>query len=365
MKLGVIGLPNVGKSTLFNAITNAGAAAANYPFCTIDKNTGVVGVPDRRVDALAALYHPRKTTTATIEFVDIAGLVRGASRGEGLGNRFLSHIREVDAVVHVVRCFEDGNIAHVEGGIDPERDMGIVNLELILADLETVERRRDKAVKLLKTSERRYALEAETAERLLAHLGQERPARNFPLEGEAREIVRGWFLLTDKPVIYAANIAEGDLGQSPEDLPWVRAVSDRAREEGAGTLVISAEIEQQIAALEPGEREQFLKDLGIGESGLDRLVQACYRLLGLISFLTVGEDECRAWTIRRGTRAQQAAGRIHSDMERGFIRAEIVPFDTLMRLGSMAQCREKGLVRSEGRDYVMQDGDVTLFRFNV
>ena len=365
MKLGVVGLPNVGKSTLFNAITNAGAMAANYPFCTIEPNTGVVPVPDARLDKLSGMYHPKKTTPAVIEFVDIAGLVRGASRGEGLGNKFLSHIREVDAIVHVVRCFEDDNIIHVEGSIDPLRDMETINLELIFADMDTVQKRGDKARKLVKTGEKKYLEEAELADRVLAHFEKGLPARSFEASDEERETLRQWFLLTTKPVIYALNIAEDDISKNPSDIPNVDRVQQVAAAEGAQTLLISAAIEQEIAAMDPQERAEFLQELGIGQSGLDRLVQHCYSLLGLISFLTAGEDECRAWTITRGTKAPQAAGKIHTDFEKGFIRAEIVPFDSLIALGSMAACREKGLVRSEGKDYVMQDGDVTLFRFNV
>ena len=365
MKLGVVGLPNVGKSTLFNAITGAGAQAANYPFCTIEPNTGVVPVPDERLHVLDEMYHPQKVTPASIEFVDIAGLVKGASHGEGLGNKFLSHIREVDAIVHVVRCFEDDNIIHVDGSVNPARDMETINLELIFADMETVQKRQDKAAKLIKTGEKKYAAEADLADRLLSHLEKGLPARTFPATPEEAEVIRGWFLLTAKPVIYAANIAEDMAGQPDEDNPFVMQVRAAAQAEGAEVLVISAQIEEEIAQMDGDEKQEFLNDLGIGESGLDRLVKACYHLLGLISFLTAGEDECRAWTILRGTKAPQAAGKIHSDFERGFIRAEIVPFDTLRELGSMAACREKGLVRSEGKDYVMQDGDVTLFRFNV
>ena len=365
MKLGVVGLPNVGKSTLFNAITGAGAQAANYPFCTIEPNAGIVAVPDDRLTKLAEMYHPKKVTPATVEFVDIAGLVKGASKGEGLGNKFLSHIRECEAIVHVVRCFEDENIIHVDGSIDPARDIETINLELIFADMETVAKREEKARKLIKTGEKKYGEEADLAKKVLSHLEQGKPARTCPLTDDEKETVKGWFLLTTKPVIYAANISENDVGEGEEELEMVQKVKAIAADEAAEVLVISAQIEEEIAQMEPDEKAEFLEEMGIGQSGLDRLIRKCYHLLGLISFLTAGEDECRAWTIVNGSKAPQAAGKIHTDFERGFIRAEIVPFTSLMEMGSMTACREKGLIRSEGKEYVMQDGDVTLFRFNV
>lgn len=365
MKLGVVGLPNVGKSTLFNAITKAGAEAANYPFCTIEPNTGVVAVPDERLDELSAMYHPKKTTPAVIEFVDIAGLVKGASHGEGLGNKFLSHIRECEAIVHVVRCFEDPDIIRHADSLNPQHDIETINLELIAADRETVAKRAERAAKMLKSGEKRFADEAALGEKLLAHLDNLQPARTCPMTDKEREIAREWFLLTTKPVIYACNIKEDDLGKDEDSLPGVADVKAIAAGENAKVLVISAKIEEDIAQMDDEERDMFLEEMGIGKSGLDRLIAECYDLLGLISFLTAGADECRAWTIRKGTKAPQAAGKIHSDFERGFIRAEVVPYETLIACGSLQAAKEKGLIRSEGKEYVMQDGDVVLFRFNV
>ena len=362
MKLGVIGLPNVGKSTLFNAITQAGAQAANYPFCTIEPNVGVVSVPDKRLDVLAEMYHPEKYTPTTIEFVDIAGLVRGASKGEGLGNKFLSHIREVDAVVHVVRCFEDENVIHVDGSVDPVRDAETINLELIFADMETLEKRMDKSARLAK-SDKKLAGELALMKRVYAHLESGKPVRTFEADEEEKAQIKSWFLLTDKPVIYVANIAEDDIGN--EDNPLVKRLYALAAGENAGCLTICARIEEEISELSPQEKAEYLTELGIEESGLDKLVKTCYDLLGLMSFLTAGPKEVRAWTIEKGTKAPQAAGKIHTDFERGFIRAEVVSFQDLVEQGSMNACKEKGLIRSEGKDYVMRDGDVVVFRFNV
>lgn len=365
MKLGIVGLPNVGKSTLFNAITKAGAEAANYPFCTIEPNVGVVAVPDERLDRLAKMYNPEKVTPTTIEFVDIAGLVRGASQGEGLGNKFLSHIREVDAIVHVVRCFENENITHVDGSIDPVRDIETINLELIFADMESVERRIERTRKMTKSGEKKYQIELALLERIYENLEKNIPVRSMEFDEEEREYVKQLFLLTSKPIIYAANISEDDVGKEPNSIPLVKKLMDYVAQEKAEVLVICANLEEEIAQLEPEEKQAFLEELGMKESGLDRLVKACYKLLGLISFLTAGPKEVRAWTIVKGTKAPQAAGKIHSDFERGFIRAEVIHFDTLMEVGSYTAAKEKGLVRSEGKEYEVQDGDVILFRFNV
>ncbi len=364
MKLGIVGLPNVGKSTLFNAITNAGAEAANYPFCTIEPNVGVVTVPDKRLDRLAEMYSPEKFTPAVIEFVDIAGLVKGASKGEGLGNRFLSHIREVDAVVHVVRCFENGSIIHVNGSVDPMRDVDIINMELVISDLEIVDKRIDRVTKLLK-GDKTLAAELEVLSRLREHLDAGNSARSMELTPDEEVIVNDIPLLSRKPVIYVANIGEDEVSGGYENNPGYIALKKYAEAEGSGIIPICAGIEAEIAELEGEDRAMFLEEMGLSESGLDRLIKAGYSLLGLISFLTAGPKEVRAWTIKKGTKAPQAAGKIHSDFERGFIRAEVIAYDDLIACGSMAAAKEKGLVRSEGKDYVMKDGDIVLFRFNV
>ena len=362
MKIGIVGLPNVGKSTLFNSITNAGAECANYPFCTIEPNVGVVPVPDERLDNLAKIYNPQKVTHAIIEFVDIAGLVKGASKGEGLGNKFLSHIRETDAICEVVRCFEDSNIVHVDGSIDPVRDIETINLELIFADLETVEKRIDRASKLIK-GDKKYQLEFDTWKKVRDALQDGKPARSLTYTEEEQEIVKDGFLLTMKPILYVANVSEEQL--SDDNDANVNKVKEYAKQDNAEVIKLCVKIEEELSTLSKEDKKEMLEALGLEESGLDKVIKASYDLLGLMSFLTAGEPEVRAWTIKKGTKAPQAAGKIHSDIERGFIRAEIVSYDDLIREGSMVACKEKGLVRSEGKDYIMQDGDIVLFKFNV
>lgn len=364
MKLGIVGLPNVGKSTLFNAITNAGAEVANYAFCTIEPNVGVVAVPDYRLDELAKMYSPKKITPAVIEFVDIAGLVKGASKGEGLGNKFLSHIREVDAVIHVVRCFDNDDIMHVSGSVDPKRDIETINLELILSDLEILDRRIDRTAKAAKGN-KSLLTELEFLKRLKTELENGVSARAVEADDDEKAILADIGLLSAKPVIYACNMSEDDFASNIENNERYKAVCEIAKAEGAEVLPICAELEAEISSLSKEEKEMFLSDAGIESGGLDMLIQRSYSLLGLISYLTAGEPEVRAWTIKKGTKAPQAAGKIHSDFERGFIRAEVISFDELMACGSMQAAKEKGKIRSEGKDYVMQDGDIVLFRFNV
>ncbi|MBQ5315777.1 MAG: redox-regulated ATPase YchF [Oscillospiraceae bacterium] len=364
MKLGMVGLPNVGKSTLFNALTNAGAESANYPFCTIEKNIGIVSVPDERLDKLAEMYEPDKFTPATLEFVDIAGLVKGASKGEGLGNKFLADIREVDAIVHVVRCFEDVDIVHVDGSINPERDIETINLELIFSDIEILERRIDKNKKLVK-GDKKYQVEIDFLESLKAHLEAGKSARSYDFSEEELEIIKTTPLLSAKPVIYAANLCEEDFVNNVDTNENYKTVCKIAAEEKSAVLPICAQIEAEISDMDPEDKQMFLADLGLEVSGLNRIIKEGYSLLGLISYLTAGKPEVRAWTITRGTKAPQAAGKIHTDFEKGFIRAEVVSYDDLMACGTMAAAKEKGLVRLEGKEYVMQDGDIVLFRFNV
>lgn len=362
MKLGMVGLPNVGKSTLFNALTNAGAESANYPFCTIDKNVGIVTVPDARLEALAKHYQPKKFTPATLMFVDIAGLVKGASKGEGLGNRFLADIREMDAIIHVVRCFEDDNIVHVDGSINAARDVEVINLELIFSDIELLERRIDRTKKLAK-GDKKYLADVTLMERLLGHLSEGLPVRSFECTDEERAVLAETPFLTAKPVIYAANLSEADFSADYESNSNYKAICAIAKAEGAAVFPICAQIEAEISGMSEEDQAMFLEELGLQQSGLSRIIQASYALLGLISFLTGGSDECRAWTITRGTKAPQAAGKIHSDFEKGFIRAEVIAFDDFIACGSMAAAREKGLVRMEGKTYEVADGDIITFHF--
>ena len=363
MKLGIVGLPNVGKSTMFNSITKAGAECANYPFCTIEPNVGVVPVPDERLDALTKMYNPQKTTHAVVEFVDIAGLVKGASKGEGLGNKFLSHIRETDAIVEVVRCFEDSNVVHVDGSVDPVRDIETINLELIFADIETVNKRLDKARKNLK-ADKKYQEEIDLIEKIKTSLENGISARAIDYTKEEQELVKDMFLLTTKPILYIANVSEEQI-EDPENDENVKKVKEYALKENAEVIPLCVKIEEELSGLDDNDKKEMLEALGLEESGLDKVIKKSYDLLGLMSFLTAGEPEVRAWTIKKGTKAPQAAGKIHSDIERGFIKAEVVSFEDLMKEGSMVAAREKGLVRQEGKEYIMQDGDIVLFKFNV
>ena len=363
MKLGIVGLPNVGKSTMFNSITKAGAECANYPFCTIEPNVGVVPVPDERLDKLTQMYHPQKTTHAVIEFVDIAGLVKGASKGEGLGNKFLSHIRETDAIVEVVRCFENGNVVHVDGNVDPIRDIETINLELIFADIETVNKRLDKAKKNLK-ADKKYQEEIDLLEKIKENLENGISARALEFTEDEQILVKDMFLLTTKPILYIANISEEQI-ENAENEEMVLKVKEYAKKEKAEVIPLCVKIEEELSGLDEEDKKEMLDALGLEESGLDKVIKKSYDLLGLMSFLTAGEPEVRAWTIKKGTKAPQAAGKIHSDIERGFIKAEVVSYDDLIKEGSMLAAKEKGLVRSEGKEYIMQDGDIVLFKFNV